>query len=49
MTMHNAKGLEYPIVFMIMPKLWGEAKRHGHVTAADVVYGTRTRRDGESW
>ncbi|MBW8760256.1 MAG: sodium:solute symporter family protein [Burkholderiales bacterium] len=31
--------LVYPIVFTIMPKLWGEAKRQGHVTAADVVYG----------
>jgi solute:Na+ symporter, SSS family len=29
----------YPIVFLIMPKLWGEAHRNGHVTAADVVYG----------
>src|SRR6185312_9423489 len=29
--------LVYPIVFM--PKLWKEAKREGHVTAADVVYG----------
>jgi SSS family solute:Na+ symporter len=37
--------LVYPIVFMIMPKLWKEAKREGHVTAADVVfgrYGSRT-------
>jgi SSS family solute:Na+ symporter len=31
--------LVYPIVFMIMPKLWGAAQRAGHVTAADVVYG----------
>lgn len=31
--------LVYPIVFTIMPRLWGEAKRRGHVTAADVVYG----------
>src|SRR6201986_4596635 len=31
--------LVYPIVFPIMPKLWAEAKRLGHVTAADVVYG----------
>jgi SSS family solute:Na+ symporter len=29
----------YPIVFMIMPKLWHEANRAGYVTAADVVYG----------
>src|SRR3981081_2042666 len=37
--------LVYPIVFMIMPRLWKEAKRNGHVTAADVVfgrYGSRT-------
>lgn len=31
--------LVYPIVFMIMPKLWHEAQKAGHVTAADVVYG----------
>jgi len=31
--------LVYPIVFMIMPKLWAAAHRDGHVTAADVVYG----------
>jgi SSS family solute:Na+ symporter len=31
--------LVYPIVFMIMPKLWKEAQGAGHVTAADVVYG----------
>jgi SSS family solute:Na+ symporter len=30
--------LVYPIVFMIMPKLWHAAHRAGHVTAADVVY-----------
>ncbi len=29
----------YPLVFAIMPRLWEEAKRHGHVTAADVVHG----------
>jgi SSS family solute:Na+ symporter len=37
--------LVYPIVFMIMPKLWQVASRHGYVTAADVVhgrYGSRT-------
>jgi SSS family solute:Na+ symporter len=28
----------YPIVFMIMPRLWQEARQAGHVTAADVVY-----------
>jgi SSS family solute:Na+ symporter len=31
--------LVYPIVFVIMPKLWKAASRAGHVTAADVVYG----------
>jgi SSS family solute:Na+ symporter len=31
--------LVYPIVFMIMPKLWKVAQRNGHVTAADAVYG----------
>ena len=31
--------LVYPIVFMIMPKLWSVAQRAGYVTAADVVYG----------
>ncbi|MGJ7525273.1 monocarboxylate uptake permease MctP [Variovorax sp. GB1P17] len=31
--------LVYPIVFVIMPKLWHAAHRAGHVTAADVVYG----------
>jgi solute:Na+ symporter, SSS family len=29
----------YPIVFLIMPKLWNVARRNGHVTAADVVHG----------
>src|SRR5215468_2932003 len=28
----------YPIVFLIMPRLWTLAHRHGHVTAADVVH-----------
>jgi SSS family solute:Na+ symporter len=31
--------LVYPIVFVIMPKLWHAAHKAGHVTAADVVYG----------
>jgi SSS family solute:Na+ symporter len=31
--------LVYPIVFTIMPRLWKEARKHGHVTAGDVVYG----------
>jgi SSS family solute:Na+ symporter len=29
----------YPIVFLIMPKLWKAAHKDGHVTAGDVVYG----------
>src|SRR6202171_2827396 len=29
----------YPIVFMIMPRLWHEAHCAGYVTAADVVFG----------
>ncbi len=36
--------LVYPIVFLIMPRLWAVAARAGHVTAADVVhaqYGSR--------
>jgi SSS family solute:Na+ symporter len=36
--------LVYPIVFLIMPKLWAVAAKGGHVTAADVVharYGSR--------
>jgi SSS family solute:Na+ symporter len=35
----------YPIVFMIMPRLWHEAHRAGYVTAADVVFG----RYGSRW
>ena len=31
--------LVYPIVFVIMPRLWHAAHAAGHVTAADVVYG----------
>ncbi|HEY4073848.1 MAG TPA: sodium:solute symporter family protein [Herbaspirillum sp.] len=31
--------LVYPIVFVIMPKLWKAAAKEGHVTAGDVVYG----------
>lgn len=31
--------LVYPIVFLIMPKLWHAAHKAGHVTAADVVFG----------
>ncbi|MTV36797.1 monocarboxylate uptake permease MctP [Duganella radicis] len=31
--------LVYPIVYLIMPKLWHAAQKAGHVTAADVVFG----------
>ena len=31
--------LVYPIVFVIMPKLWTVAQQNGYVTAADVVHG----------
>ncbi|WP_395408681.1 monocarboxylate uptake permease MctP [Pseudoduganella sp. UC29_106] len=34
----------YPIVFIIMPKLWQAAQRAEHVTAADVVYGRYSSR-----
>ena len=37
--------LVYPIVFVIMPRLWHAAHQAGHVTAADVVYG----RYGSRW
>ena len=40
--------LVYPIVFVIMPRLWKEAKRDGHVTAADVVYGRYASRPLET-
>jgi SSS family solute:Na+ symporter len=30
----------YPIVFLIMPLVWKNAHKNGHVTAADVVHGT---------
>lgn len=32
--------LVYPVVFVIMPRLWQAAAKAGHVTAADVVYGS---------
>jgi SSS family solute:Na+ symporter len=34
----------YPIVFLIMPRLWAVSKRHGYVTPADFIngrYGSR--------
>ena len=31
--------LVYPIVFVIMPRLWHAAAKAGHVTAGDVVFG----------
>lgn len=37
--------LVYPIVFVVMPKLWKEARDNGHVTAADIVLG----RYGSRW
>lgn len=30
--------LIYPFVFVVFPKLWSTAKRHGYVTAADFVH-----------
>lgn len=29
----------YPLVFMVMPRLWSVAKKHGYVTASDFVKG----------
>jgi SSS family solute:Na+ symporter len=29
----------YPLVFVVMPRLWDVARREGYVTAADVVHG----------
>src|SRR5579859_3084832 len=29
----------YPFVFLVMPRLWSVARRHGYITAADVVRG----------
>src|SRR5271168_2899972 len=37
----------YPFVFAIMPQLWKVAHANGHVTAADVVYGTHGSRSLE--
>jgi SSS family solute:Na+ symporter len=31
--------LAYPIAFVLMPRLWTIARRHGYVTAADFVHG----------
>jgi SSS family solute:Na+ symporter len=31
--------LVYPLVFLIMPRLWNVSARHGYVTAADFTYG----------
>jgi SSS family solute:Na+ symporter len=30
--------LIYPFAFIVFPKLWNVAKRHGHITAADYVH-----------
>jgi SSS family solute:Na+ symporter len=35
----------YPIVYLIMPRLWHEARRAGYVTAGDVMFG----RYGSRW
>jgi solute:Na+ symporter, SSS family len=35
----------YPIVFMVFPRLWSVARRHGYITAADFVRG----RYGNKW
>lgn len=40
--------LVYPIVFMVMPRLWQVAKDNGYVTAADVVYGRYASRTLEA-
>src|SRR5665213_330012 len=31
--------LMYPVLFLVMPRLWSVAKNHGYVTAADFVRG----------
>jgi solute:Na+ symporter, SSS family len=31
--------ITYPLVFMIMPRLWSVSHRHGYITAADFVRG----------
>lgn len=31
--------IAYPLVFMIMPRLWAVARRHGYLTASDFVKG----------
>ncbi|MGI5169187.1 monocarboxylate uptake permease MctP [Spirillospora sp. CA-253888] len=38
-------AIAYPIVFLVGPRLWSVARRHGHVTTADFVsgrFGSRT-------
>lgn len=37
--------LVYPIVYLLMPRLWAVARRHGYVTAADFIQG----RYGNRW
>jgi solute:Na+ symporter, SSS family len=29
----------YPLAFLLLPRLWTEARRHGYLTVADYVYG----------
>src|SRR4029077_5092641 len=35
----------YPLVFILMPRLWNVSARHGYVTAADFTFG----RFGNKW
>src|SRR5271163_1432789 len=35
----------YPFVFVVVPRLWSVARRHGYITAADFVRG----RHGNRW
>src|SRR6516165_11143136 len=35
----------YPFVFVVFPRLWSVARRHGYITAADFVRG----RHGNKW
>ncbi len=37
--------LVYPLIFLIMPRLWNVSARHGYVTAGDFTYG----RFGNKW
>jgi solute:Na+ symporter, SSS family len=37
--------MAYPLVFVVFPRLWSVAQRHGYITAADFVRG----RHGNKW